>query len=83
MANPNDRDTLLADLRRALDYMKRLDCPAIIMLSGNVVGGMSRQKQHRRIEESSGVGGRQEDQRRAPQVQMVYDFSMSKSPKAT
>jgi hydroxypyruvate isomerase len=41
LCNPADRDGLLDELRRTLPIMERLDCPAIILLSGNVVPGMS------------------------------------------
>src|SRR6266700_1537847 len=40
LCNPADRDALLAELRATLPVMERLDCPAIILLSGNVVPGM-------------------------------------------
>jgi len=46
VCNPADRDALLADLRRALDAMEKIDCPSIILLSGNVVPGMAREAQH-------------------------------------
>ena len=47
LSDPNDREALLADLREALRSMERLDCPSIILLSGNVVPGMAREAQHR------------------------------------
>ncbi len=46
LCNPADRDTLLAELRKTLPTMERLDCPAIILLSGNIVPGMSVEAQH-------------------------------------
>jgi hydroxypyruvate isomerase len=46
LTNPADRDGMLADLREALVSMEKLDCPSIILLSGNVVPGMSREDQH-------------------------------------
>jgi len=46
VANPPDRDALLADLREALISMEKLDCPSIILLSGDVVPGLSRAAQH-------------------------------------
>jgi len=46
VANPADRDALLADLREALISMEKLDCPSIILLSGDVVPGLSRAAQH-------------------------------------
>ena len=46
VGNPNDREALLADLRQALGSMERLECPSIILLSGNTVPGMTRAAQH-------------------------------------
>jgi hydroxypyruvate isomerase len=46
LCNPADRDALLAELRKTLPTMERLDCPAIILLSGNVIPGMSVEAQH-------------------------------------
>src|SRR5208282_987120 len=46
LSNPAERDALLADLRGALGSMERIDCPSIILLSGNVVPGMAREAQH-------------------------------------
>lgn len=45
-ANPNDRDALLADVKNELPIMERLNCPAVIVMSGNVVPGMPRTVQH-------------------------------------
>jgi len=50
--NPNDRDGLLSDLRKELPIMERLGCPAVIIMSGDVVPGMSRDTQHRSCIES-------------------------------
>ncbi len=46
LCNPHDRDALLADLREALISMEKLDCPSIILLSGDIVPGMPREAQH-------------------------------------
>jgi hydroxypyruvate isomerase len=46
LTNPNDRDSMLAELRQGLGYMEKLDCPAIIILSGDIVPGTSVQMQH-------------------------------------
>jgi hydroxypyruvate isomerase len=43
---PDHRDALLAELRAALPIMEQLDCPSMILLSGNKVPGMSREMQH-------------------------------------
>jgi hydroxypyruvate isomerase len=45
LANPAERDDLLEDLRRAVPIMERLACPAIILMSGNVVPGLSIESQ--------------------------------------
>ena len=46
VADQGARDALLADVRNELPIMERLECPAVIIMSGNVVPGMSRQQQH-------------------------------------
>jgi hydroxypyruvate isomerase len=46
VGNPNDRDAFLADVKNELPIMQRLNCPAVIVMSGNVVPGMPRQTQH-------------------------------------
>jgi hydroxypyruvate isomerase len=46
VGNPNDREAMLADLRNELPIMERLECPACIIMSGNVVPGMPREVQH-------------------------------------
>lgn len=37
LCNPAERDALVAELRDTLPVMERLECPAIILLSGNIV----------------------------------------------
>jgi hydroxypyruvate isomerase len=46
VGDPAVRDAFLAELEQALVPMKTLDCPAMIVLSGNVVEGLSRKQQH-------------------------------------
>ena len=46
LCNPTDRDALIAEFRRTIPIMERLDCPAMIFLSGNVVPGMTIEAQH-------------------------------------
>src|SRR5712692_5525900 len=46
VANPAARDAFLADLRQELTTMEKIDCPAVIVMSGNVVPNLSRQAQH-------------------------------------
>ena len=41
LCNPAERDGLISEFRKTLPIMKRLDCPAMIFLTGNVVPGMS------------------------------------------
>jgi hydroxypyruvate isomerase len=45
-ANPADREALLSDVRNELSIMEDIECPALIIMSGNVVPGMPRQQQH-------------------------------------
>lgn len=46
IGNPAVRDGFLAELKQALVPMERLDCPAMIILSGNIIPGLSREAQH-------------------------------------
>lgn len=46
VGNPSDRDSFLADVRNELPIMERLNCPAVIIMSGDVVPGMPRETQH-------------------------------------
>src|SRR6266700_5157216 len=46
LCNPADREALLTELRSTLPIMERIECPAIILLSGNVVPGMPMEAQH-------------------------------------
>jgi len=46
IGNPAVRDAFLAEFKQALTPMQRLDCPAMIVLSGNVDPGFSREAQH-------------------------------------
>jgi hydroxypyruvate isomerase len=41
LCNPAERDALIVEIRATLRTMERLDCPALILLSGNVVPGMT------------------------------------------
>ena len=47
VANPAQRDALMEELRQALVPMETLGCPAMIMLSGNVVPGLTRERSTR------------------------------------
>jgi hydroxypyruvate isomerase len=41
LCNPADREALVAEFRASLAIMERLECPAMIVLTGNSVSGMS------------------------------------------
>jgi hydroxypyruvate isomerase len=43
---PEHRQALLAELHHALPIMEQIDCPTMILLSGNKVPGMPREVQH-------------------------------------
>src|SRR5262249_23352263 len=45
LANPAERDGLMADLQPTLALMEKINSPAVILLSGNVVPGMSTEAQ--------------------------------------
>ncbi|MGD0735127.1 MAG: TIM barrel protein [Terracidiphilus sp.] len=46
VANPATQDAFLEELKGALSQMETLSCPAMIVLSGNVIAGMAREAQH-------------------------------------
>jgi hydroxypyruvate isomerase len=46
IGDPASRDAFLDDLSQSLATMETIACPAIIVLSGNVVPGLTRQAQH-------------------------------------
>ncbi len=46
IGNPAERQAFLADLQNMLPVLDRLECPALIVLSGNRVPGMPRSVQH-------------------------------------
>jgi hydroxypyruvate isomerase len=46
IADPSARGKFLEQLRAALSPMERLECPAMIVLSGDAVPGLSREAQH-------------------------------------
>jgi len=51
VGDPREREAFLSDLRKALKIMEKIECPAIIVMSGDVVPGMSRAAQHQSIVE--------------------------------
>lgn len=46
VANPAAGDAFLADLRQELKTMETIECPSVIVMSGDVVPGLPRQAQH-------------------------------------
>jgi hydroxypyruvate isomerase len=46
LADPAHRDPFLAELKQVLIPMETLSCPAMIVLAGNTVPGLSREEQH-------------------------------------
>jgi hydroxypyruvate isomerase len=46
VGNPKDREALLTDVKKELLIMETLECPSVIVMSGNVVPGMPREVQH-------------------------------------
>lgn len=46
VGDPAVRDAFLADLRRLLPICERLECPSIIVMSGNVVPTLTHEQQH-------------------------------------
>jgi len=46
LGDPSQREAFLADLRKELPIMEKIECPSIIVMSGNVVQGMTREQQH-------------------------------------
>lgn len=46
VGDPSTREAFLADVRVELNIMEKISCPALIVMSGNVVPGLSPQAQH-------------------------------------
>jgi len=46
VGNPSERNAFLADLSKELPIMAKIECPSIIIMSGNVVEGLTREQQH-------------------------------------
>jgi len=51
LADPREREAFLSGLRSQLPFLEKLECAALIVLSGNAVQGMSREAQHQSIVE--------------------------------
>jgi hydroxypyruvate isomerase len=46
VSNPEHREPLLAELRQVLPIMERIECPSMILLSGNRIPELSHEVQH-------------------------------------
>ena len=46
VGDPSAREGFLADVREQLRIMEKIECPALIVMSGNVVPGLSPEAQH-------------------------------------
>ena len=46
LANPAERDAFLSDVKSLLPVMEKLDCPALIVLTGDKVPSLSHEDQH-------------------------------------
>ncbi len=46
VGNPAERAAFLADLRKELKIMEKIECPSIIIMSGDKVPGMAHEAQH-------------------------------------
>jgi hydroxypyruvate isomerase len=46
VGNPEERSELVEELKAALGVMEKIDCPSMIVLSGNVIPGLSHGEQH-------------------------------------
>jgi hydroxypyruvate isomerase len=46
VGDPSARDAFLADLRAILPILEKLECPGLIVMSGNVVPGLAPEAQH-------------------------------------
>lgn len=46
VGDPKAREAMLADVRGMLPIMEKLECPQLIIMSGNIVEGMTREAQH-------------------------------------
>ena len=51
LVNPDHREGFLADVRSSLEIARRLECPTMIVMSGNNVPGLTRDAQHESIVE--------------------------------
>ena len=56
-ADPAARDKFVADLKNFLPIAEKLECPAIIVLSGNRIEGISRDAHHEACIEALKLGG--------------------------
>lgn len=57
MVDPAQRENFLADVRRAIPVAKKLECPQIILISGNEIAGRTREEQHASLLEGTKQAG--------------------------
>ena len=57
MVVPEQRDNFLADVRNAITWAKKLECPQIILMSGNEVAGKTREEQYASLLEGTKRAG--------------------------
>ncbi len=57
MVDPAQRDGFLADVRRAIPVAKKLECPQIILMSGNEISGQTREEQYASLLEGAKRAG--------------------------
>lgn len=53
MLDPAQRDNFLADVRKAIDFARRLEVPQIILMSGNTIAGRPRAEQYASLVDSA------------------------------
>ena len=57
MVDPAQRENFLADVRKSIDFAKRLECPQIILMSGNAIEGRPRDQQYASLLEGARRAG--------------------------
>ncbi len=53
MVEPTQRDNFLADLRTAIDVARKLECPQIILMGGNIIPGRTYAEQYASLVEGA------------------------------
>ncbi len=57
MVDPAQRDNFLADVKRAIDFARKLDIPQIILMSGNEIPGRTRAEEYASLLEGAKRAG--------------------------